>query len=32
MMNTVHANTSGPMQSEIDKTRTFILEQTRTAN
>jgi hypothetical protein len=28
----LHANTSGPMQSEIDKTRTFILEQTRTAN
>ena len=31
-MNTVHANTSGPMQSEIDITWTFILVLTRTAN
>ena len=28
----LHAKTSGPIQSEIDKTRTFILDQTRTAN
>jgi hypothetical protein len=28
----LNANTRGPIQSEIDKTRAFILEQTRTAN
>jgi hypothetical protein len=28
----LHAITSGPIQSEIDETKAFILEQTRTAN